>query len=114
MSATQAPAAQTEELDALQRRAADLAAKAQALTDAYQRSTWYRFTAVFFPIPFVVVLMRLDLESWHYVVAGAGYLGFSALLYSYDSRASDRCDEAMRAAGRAQQDYELARQPSRR
>lgn len=114
MPATQTPTTGAEDLDALQRRAAELAAKAKALTDAYQRSTWYRFTAVFFPVPFVVVLLRLDLENWHYYIAGAAYLGFSALLYSFDTRASDRCDEAVRAAGRARQAYELASHPSRR
>jgi hypothetical protein len=108
------PAAQTEDLDALQRRAAELATKAKALTEHYRRATWVRFTLVFFPVPFVVVLLRLELESWHYYLAGAAYLGFSALLYSLDSRASDRCDEAVRAAGRARQAYELASHPSRR
>ncbi len=87
---TETPGTGREDLEALQRRAAELAAKAKTLTEAYQRSTWYRFTAVFFPVPFVVVLLRLDLESWHYFLAGGAYLGFSALLYSYDSRASDR------------------------
>ena len=114
MPATQYPSTGAEDLEALQRRAAELAAKSKALTEAYQRSTWYRFTAVFFPVPFVVVLLRLDLESWHYYLAGAAYLGFSALLYSFDTRASDRCDEAQRAAGRARQAYELASHPSQR
>ena len=116
MHAVQSPIAEaaTEDPEALQRRAAELAAKAQALTEAYRRSTWYRFTLVFFPVPFVVVLLRLDLESWHYYLAGAAYLGFSAFLYSLDSRASDKCDEAVRAAGRARQAYELASHPSLR
>ena len=105
---------QTEDLEALQRQASALAAEAQALTEAYRRATWIRFTLVFFPVPFVVVLLRLDLESWHYYLAGAAYLGFSALLYSLDSRASDRCDEAVRAAGRARQAYELASHVTRR
>jgi hypothetical protein len=105
---------QTEDLEALQRQAATLAAEAEALTETYQRATWVRFTLVFFPVPFVVLLLRLELESWHYYLAGAAYLGFSAFLYSLDSRASDKCDEAVRAAGRARQAYELASHPSRR
>ena len=105
---------QTEDLEALQRQASALAAEAQALTETYRRATWVRFTLVFFPVPFVVLLLRLDLESWHYYLAGAAYLGFSALLYTLDSRASDKCDEAVRAAGRARQAYELASHPSQR
>ena len=104
----------TENLEALQQQASALTAEAQALTENYRRATWVRFTLVFFPVPFVVVLLRLDLESWHYYLAGAAYLGFSALLYTLDSRASDKCDEAVRAAGRARQAYELASHPSQR
>ena len=52
---------QTEDLEALQRQAAALAAEAEALTETYRRATWVRFTLVFFPVPFVVVLLRLDL-----------------------------------------------------
>jgi hypothetical protein len=33
---------------------------------------------------------------------------FSAILYSIDGRASAKCDEAVRAAGRARQEYEIA------
>jgi len=46
--------------------------------------------------------MRLQLEAWHYFVAGGAYIGFSALLYVIDGRASDRCDVADRAAREAQ------------
>jgi hypothetical protein len=78
----------------LQRRAAELAA-------TYRRHTWYRFVLVFAPVPFVVVLVRLHLEAWHYYVAGAAYLLFSAALYSYDTRASTKVDAALRAAEEA-------------
>lgn len=105
---------QTESLETLKLRAAALAAEAERLTESYRRSTWIRFTLVFFPVPFVVVLLRLQLEPWHYYLAGAAYLGFSALLYVVDSRASDKCDQTVRAAGRARQAYELASHPSRR
>ena len=105
---------QSQDLESLHQEASTLAAKAQALTETYRRATWVRFTLVFFPVPFVVVLLRLQLESWHYYLAGGAYLGFSAFLYSWDSRESDRCDEAVRAAGRARQAYELASHPSQR
>ena len=51
-----------QDIQALKHQAASLGAYAEALTEAYNRSTWYRFTAVFFPVPFVVVLLRLHME----------------------------------------------------
>lgn len=101
--------AATEDIDSLQRQAAALAARAQALTETYQRRTWWRFALVFFPVPFVVVLLRLELEAWHYYLAGAAYLAFSAWLYATDSAASAKCDEAVTAAERAQRALEAAR-----
>ena len=105
-------ATETEKIEALHRQASALAAEAEALTDTYQRTTWIRFVAVFFPVPFVVVLLRLEHEPWHYYLAGAAYLGFSAILYVIDTAASDKCDAASKAAGRARQAYELASHPS--
>jgi hypothetical protein len=87
-----------DDVEALRRRASALRAEADALTETYRRATWIRFTLVFFPVPFVVVLLRLQIEAWHYFVAGGAYLLFSALLYVWDSRESDRCDAAVRAA----------------
>jgi len=86
----------------LQRRAASLRAEANALTNAYQRTTWFRFTLVFFPVPFVLVLLRLEVEYWSYYIFGAAYVGFSALLYVWDSRASDKCNAAEKAAEAAE------------
>jgi hypothetical protein len=91
-----------EDSETLRRRAATLRAEADALTHAYRRATWIRFTLVFFPVPFVVVLLRLHIEAWTYFIFGAAYLGFSALLYIWDGRASDRCDAAERAAAAAE------------
>jgi hypothetical protein len=105
-------ASETEKIEALHRQASALAAEAQALTETYRRTTWIRFVAVFFPVPFVVVLLRLQLEPWHYYLAGAAYLGFSAILYVMDTAASEKCDAAIKAAGRARQAYELASHPS--
>ena len=97
-----------ETLEALRRRAETLRAEADALTSAYQRVTWIRFTLVFFPIPFVVVLLRLEIESWAYFLFGGAYIGFSALLYVIDSRASDKCNAAEKAADRAQREVDTA------
>jgi hypothetical protein len=99
-----------DDVEALRLKASALRAEADALTGAYRRATWWRFTLVFFPVPFVLVLLRLEIESWTYYIFGGAYLGFSALLYIWDSRASDKCDEADRAAIRARQDYEIAMQ----
>lgn len=92
----------------LQQRAAEAQARAEALTDAYNRRTWYRFTAVFFPIPFVVVLLRLNLDYWHYYLAGGGYLLFAALLYIFDTRFADRVKAAEKEAAEAQRMVEAA------
>ena len=91
-----------EDTEALRQRAIALRAAADALTRGYRRATWLRFTLVFFPVPFLVVLLRLQLESWHYFVLGGAYLGFSALLYVIDGRASDKCAVAERAAEAAE------------
>ena len=102
-----------ETLEALRQRASTLRAEADALTLAYQRATWVRFTLVFFPVPFVVVLLRLEIESWTYFIFGGAYLGLSALLYVIDSRASDRCAAADRAATAAQEAHSQADDLSR-
>jgi len=91
-----------DDLESLRRRASALRAEADALALSYSRATWVRFTLVFFPVPFVVVLLRLEIESWTYFLFGAAYLGFSVLLYVWDSRASARCDAAEHAAKAAE------------
>jgi uncharacterized membrane protein len=96
------------DLEQLQRRAAALTTEAGVRARAYQRSTWVRFVGVFFPVPFVVVLFRLDLEAWAYYVAGALFIVSAAVLYTIDSAASDKVDAAAKAAERAQKAYEEA------
>ena len=91
-----------EDVEVLRQRALALRAEADALTNAYRRATWVRFTLVFFPVPFVVVLLRLQIEAWMYFIFGGAYLLFSALLYVWDSRESDRCGAAERAAEAAE------------
>ena len=93
----------------LQQRASTLRAEATALTVTYRRTTWLRFALVFIPIPFVLVLLRLQIEAWHYVLFGAAYIGCSAWLYVIDGRASAKCNSAPRAADEAQTQY---REPS--
>ena len=97
-----------EDVEALQRRASALRAEADALIGAYRRATWIRFTLVFFPVPFVVVLLRLQLEAWHYCLLGGAYIVFSALLYVWDGRASTRCDQAAAEAREAERAFEQA------
>jgi hypothetical protein len=87
----------------LQQRASALRAEATAQTLAYRRATWLRFALVFIPVPLVLVLLRLQIEAWHYFLFGAAYLGSSALLYVIDGRASARCDAADKAAAEAQE-----------
>jgi hypothetical protein len=90
-----------DEVGRLQRQASALEAKAEAMTRAYNRSTWIRFLLVFIPVPFVVLLFRLYLDAWGYYAAGAAFIVAGAVLFSLDSAASAKCDAATRAAERA-------------
>jgi hypothetical protein len=98
----------TEDLDQLQHRASALSARAEALAQAYQRSTWIRFLGVYIPIPFVVVLFRLQIEAWGYYLAGAFFILSAAVLYAIDSAQSGKVDAATKAAEQAQKEYEQA------
>lgn len=97
-----------ELLSSLQQRAIALETHAQARTQAYQRATWIRFVGVFFPIPFVVVLLRLEMAAWTYYVWGALIVLGGAVLYAIDTAASTRVDEAVEAAATARKAYEEA------
>ena len=97
-----------EDIEALQRQATALKAKADATTRAYDRATWVRFVLVFFPVPFVVVLFRLSLETWHYYVAGALFIIFAAVLFAIDGAAAAKRNASVQAAESAQETYEEA------
>jgi hypothetical protein len=88
-----------ETSEGLRQRASTLRAEADALTRTYRRTTWVRFALVFIPVPFVLVLLRLQIEAWHYYLFGAAYIGLSALLYTIDGRASHKVRRG-RAGGR--------------
>jgi hypothetical protein len=98
-----------EHIEALRQRALALRTEADALTLAYRRATWVRFTLVFFPVPFVVVLLRLQIEAWMYFVFGGAYLGLSAVLYVWDGRESDKCNAAERLAEAAEEAAAVSR-----
>lgn len=97
-----------ETSEGLRQKASILRAEADALTRTYRRTTWVRFALVFIPVPFVLVLLRLEIEAWHYYLFGAAYIGLSALLYVIDGRASHRCDAAERLAEEAQRAADAA------
>lgn len=99
----------TEDLSSLQQQAVDLETRAEAETRAYQRATWVRFVAVFFPIPFVVVLLRLELAAWTYYIWGALIVLGGGALYVIDTAASTRVDGMVEAAEKARKAYEEAR-----
>ena len=103
------PGTSTESLQRLQEQAAELSARAERMTAHYNRTTWFRFALVFFPIPFVVVLLRLEIEAWGYYVAGALLIVSWAVLYRLDGAASARVDAAVDTAKLARQAYESAR-----
>ena len=95
-------------LSGLQQRAVALESHAEAQAQAYQRATWIRFVGVFFPIPFIVVLLRLEMAAWTYYVWGALILLGGAALYVIDTAASTRVDEAVEAAATARKAFEEA------
>ena len=97
------------DLSGLQQRAVALESHAEARAQAYQRATWIRFVGVFFPIPFIVVLLRLEMAAWTYYVWGALLLVGGAVLYVIDTAASTRVDEAAEAAATARKAFEEAR-----
>ena len=84
-------------------------AAADAAIRTYDRETWIRLALVFFPVPFIVVLIRLQLEAWGYYVAGGALLGSAALLVALDGAAAAKRDRAVHAAERARQAYDQAR-----
>jgi hypothetical protein len=97
-----------QDLSRLQQRAIALESHAEARTQAYQRATWIRFVGVFFPIPFIVVLLRLEMAAWTYYVWGALIVLGGGLLYVIDTAASTRVDEAVEAAATARKAFEEA------
>ena len=99
-----------QDLSGLQQRALALESHAEARTQAYQRATWIRFVGVFFPIPFIVVLLRLEMAAWTYYVWGGLIIVGGAVLYVIDTAASTRVDEAVEAAATARKAYEEAAQ----
>ena len=98
-----------EDLANLEQQAIDLESLARTESEDYERETWLRFVGVFFPIPFVVVLLRLEVPAWTYYVWGALILGIGALLYVIDTAASTRVGRMVEAAVKARQAYEEAK-----
>jgi hypothetical protein len=95
-------------LEHLQHDAFALKAQAEQATQTYNRATWIRFVLVFFPIPFIVVLLRLQIDAWVYYVAGALIIVSGAVLYMIDGAASAKVDAAVAAAEKAQRTYDEA------
>ncbi len=89
------------ERDTLQRRALELTADAEAAIRHYDRTTWIRFTITFFPVPLIVVILRLQVDAWVYYLYGAVIVGLTLSMYLLDSAARDRRDAAIRAAEEA-------------
>ncbi len=83
---------------ALAQRAAELEARAEAVNRHYNRTTWIRFTITFFPVPLVVVIMRLHVDAWVYYIYGAAIVVLAVSMYTLDGAARDRCEAADRAA----------------
>ena len=96
------------DLETLHREAAESQAEAEAAIRSYERGSSIRLALVFFPVPFIVLLVRLHLEAWGYYVAGGSLVALAALLFALD-RAAARRDRAIRAAERARKACDQAR-----
>ena len=105
--------AQVEDLETLQRHVSDLARKADAAIQTYDRTAWIRYGAIWIPIPFVVLLFKLDMQVWHYYLAGALFLAVALVMYAMDLAAVAKRDKAIQAVQRAQEAYEVARMSQR-
>ena len=103
---------QAGNLEELQRLVSDLKRKADAATQAYERTAWITYGAIFIPIPFAVLLLRLHLEAWGYYVAGALFMAVLVVGYAIDVAAVAKRDEIIQAAERAQEAYEEAARTS--
>ncbi|MFO1080996.1 MAG: hypothetical protein U1E23_10260 [Reyranellaceae bacterium] len=103
------PVPQPDDQALLAQKAREARDRAARVADCYNRTTWYRFVAVFFPVPFIVVLLRLEIESWAYAVAGAMIILSGAILYVIDGRAADSVAEAERQAEAAERALAVAR-----
>lgn len=102
-----------EHLATLQRHVSDLRRQAEAVTQTYERTAWIRYGAIFVPIPFVVLLLRLHLQAWGYYVAGALFIAVALAMYAMDFAAVEKRDKTIQAAQRAQEAYEDARMSQR-
>ena len=102
-----------KDLETLRRHASDLRRKADAATQTCERTAWIRYAAIFIPIPFVVLLLRLHLEAWGYYVAGALFIVAALVMYAMDLAARGKARQEIQAAQRAQEAYEGARMSQR-
>ncbi len=98
------------DLETLRQDAAVLQAEADAAVRTYDRETWIRLVLVFFPVPFIVVLLRLEIEAWGYYAAGAFLILSAGLLVRLDGRAAAKRDRAVGTAAHARQAYDKARE----
>lgn len=105
---------QIRDLEALHRHAADLKRKADEATRTYDRTAWIRYAAIFIPVPFAVLLLRLHMPAWGYYVAGALFIAVAGMMYALDLAAVAKRDKTIQAAQRAQEAYEEAARTSRR
>lgn len=77
---------------------AQLEAAAEAAIRHYNRTTWIRFTITFFPVPLIVLILRLRVDAWVYYLYGAAVVLLSLAMFILDGAARDRRDAAIRAA----------------
>ncbi|HEX6720346.1 MAG TPA: hypothetical protein VF107_02190 [Burkholderiaceae bacterium] len=91
------PKTWVENPEMLQRNLAELQRQADAAARLGNRSAAIGYAAIFIAIPFVVVLFRLHLQSWHYYVAGGLFLLGALVTHALELAAMTRRERAIQA-----------------
>ena len=106
-------AARLEDLETLRRRVSDSRREAEAVTRVVERTEWILYAAMFFLLPFVVVLFRRHLQAVHYYLAGAAFLALALVTLAVHFKGAAKRDKAAQAVRRAQEACEAARLSAR-
>lgn len=99
---------QVEDPQALQRHALDLKRKADAATQAYERTAWIRYAAIWVPIPFGVLAFQAPLGSLAPLHRWRALHRCRRGNLRVDLAAVAKRDKAIQMAERAQEVYEKA------
>lgn len=67
--------------------------EAGATTRRRDRAAWILYAAMFVVLPFVVLLFRLHMQSWHYYIAGTLFVACALIVLALEFVAPAKCDK---------------------